>query len=88
MQHYSIKFLAGIYNYTSIYNIQGMTFLHSCVIFFLLSEQKDGPLSFLRDAMANKKVVNVWIRHSAGLRGVCTGKIRAFDKHWNIVSSG
>ncbi len=45
----------------------------------------EGPLSVFKVAMTTKEVINVWIRHSAGLRGVCTGKIRVFDRHWNIV---
>ena len=30
-------------------------------------------------------MVWVWIRHSAGVRGVCHGRLIAFDKHWNVV---
>ncbi len=58
--------------------------LSSCVYLFLIVHT-EGPLSVFKVAMTTKEVINVWIRHSAGLRGVCTGKIRVFDRHWNIV---
>ena len=53
--------------------------------YILPIEQTSGPLSVLRQAMTEKRTVNVLIRHSAGVRGICTGKVRAFDRHWNIV---
>ena len=31
--------------------------------------------------------MRVWIRHCAGVRGVCEGEVTAFDKHFNLVSA-
>lgn len=44
-----------------------------------------GPMNLVSECLEARCRVHVWIRHSAGLRGVCTGRIVAFDKHLNIV---
>jgi small nuclear ribonucleoprotein (snRNP)-like protein len=32
-------------------------------------------------------LVQVWIRHSRGVRGCCHGNVLAFDRHMNVVSN-
>ena len=43
--------------------------------------------SLLQHFHGNQERVRVWIRHCAGVRGVCEGVLLAFDKHFNLVSS-
>ena len=42
--------------------------------------------SVLQHCHGNQERVRVWIRHCAGVRGVCEGVLLAFDKHFNLVS--
>jgi len=44
-----------------------------------------GPLFVLKQCRDEKKRVRVWTRGVAGVRGVSTGFIVAFDKHWNLA---
>jgi len=44
-----------------------------------------GPLFVLKQCREEKKRVRVWTRGVAGVRGVATGFIAAFDKHWNLA---
>lgn len=53
---------------------------------YMCIEKKEGPLGLLYDCYTQQKYVQVWIRHSRGLRGVCQGKLLAFDHHLNLVS--
>lgn len=44
-----------------------------------------GPLSILRKYLNEGTKVKVWTRGVSGVRGVATGFIAAFDKHWNLA---
>lgn len=44
-----------------------------------------GPLSLLRQWYQVKQTVRVITRHDRGIRGVATGNLVAFDKHFNLV---
>ena len=44
-----------------------------------------GPMSLLQHCYQTQCKVLVWIRHSAGLRGVCLGRLVVFDRHFNMV---
>lgn len=44
-----------------------------------------GPLFVLRQCRDQQARVKVWTRGPAGVRGVLTGFIAAFDKHWNLA---
>jgi len=43
-----------------------------------------GPLALLKSLFFKKCRVKVLIRRAAGVRGICTGFLRAFDKHFNM----
>lgn len=45
----------------------------------------EGPLGGLVRAKKEKLRVRVWTRREGGVRGVLTGFVEAFDKHWNIA---
>lgn len=51
---------------------------------FLASSQS--PAALLQFCRNGGIRVRVWIRHCAGVRGVCEGEVTAFDKHFNLVS--
>ncbi|KAL6783801.1 hypothetical protein ACKKBF_B05855 [Auxenochlorella protothecoides x Auxenochlorella symbiontica] len=44
-----------------------------------------GPLLLLKGAMASGAPLLVVTRHAHGVRGRCTGRLAAFDKHLNLV---
>lgn len=44
-----------------------------------------GPMSVLRECCETGARVKVWTRGPAAVRGVITGFIAAFDKHWNLA---
>lgn len=48
-------------------------------------EQLDGPLGLLARSLREKTKVLVVTRHKNGVRGVCTGLLAAFDRHFNLV---
>jgi len=50
-----------------------------------LAECRTGPMSVLRDCVETGARVKVWTRGPASVRGVMTGFIVAFDKHWNLA---
>lgn len=52
-----------------------------------MKEPINGPIRLLQDCHTHKRELQVWIRHSSGLRGVCIGHLVAFDRHMNIVLS-
>ncbi|XP_013777212.1 U7 snRNA-associated Sm-like protein LSm11 [Limulus polyphemus] len=45
----------------------------------------NGPLGMLNKCVQNQTRVKVWTRNFNELRGICTGFIVAFDKHWNLA---
>ncbi|XP_015916942.2 U7 snRNA-associated Sm-like protein LSm11 [Parasteatoda tepidariorum] len=42
------------------------------------------PLGALTKCLENRKI-KVWTRNFEKVRGICTGYVVAFDKHWNLV---
>ena len=50
------------------------------------SAPSQGPVTLLQSCHSEGVRVQVWIRHCAGVRGVCEGMVTAFDKHFNLVS--
>lgn len=50
-----------------------------------LAECRTGPMSVLRDCVETGARVKVWTRGPTSVRGVMTGFIVAFDKHWNLA---
>ena len=48
-------------------------------------EEDEGPLKVLQNCWKQHCLVKVWIRRAAGLRGILTGYILAYDKHMNLV---
>lgn len=50
-----------------------------------MDEYTYGPLSLLRKYMNEGTRVKVWTRGVSGVRGVASGFIAAFDKHWNLA---
>jgi len=46
---------------------------------------KDSPLEDLSHCVDEKRKVKVWTRNYKEVRGVMTGYLLAFDKHWNLV---
>ena len=44
-----------------------------------------GPLSVLAKALRLQEKVLVVTRHKTGIRGVCSGRVAAFDKHFNLL---
>lgn len=50
-----------------------------------LMDSVEGPLSVLRRVMAEKTRIKIWTRNEKGFRGLLTGFVEAFDKHWNLA---
>jgi len=48
-------------------------------------KEVEGPLGGLRRLMEHGTKARVWTRGVQGIRGVATGFIVAFDKHWNLA---
>lgn len=48
-------------------------------------ERLRGPLGVMRRCMTENIKVKVITRNYKHVRGICTGYILAFDKHWNLV---
>ena len=48
-------------------------------------EAHTGPVQLVRECWASRCRVEVLVRHSRGVRGVCHGTILAYDRHFNIV---
>jgi len=53
----------------------------------ITSKCSSGPMSLLKVCMEQKCRVRVAIRRVAEIRGYCTGLLRAYDKHVNLVLS-
>ena len=53
---------------------------------FFFSDDISGPMTILQRAVMEKLRVRVWTRSAVHVRGICTGFIVVFDKHWNLVS--
>lgn len=51
----------------------------------LAASLQNGPFSLLKECFEAKVKVSVQIRRLKGLRCVCTGYLKAFDKHMNMV---
>lgn len=51
----------------------------------MMEKLSDGPFGVLRKCLDEKARVRVMTRRIAGVRGTCTGYLRAFDKHMNMV---
>jgi len=50
-----------------------------------MGEFSSGPLSVLKRCMEEGVRVKVWTRGLSDVRGITTGFIAAFDKHWNMA---
>jgi len=50
-----------------------------------MGEFSSGPLSVLRRCMEEGVRVKVWTRGLSEVRGVTSGFVAAFDKHWNMA---
>lgn len=50
-----------------------------------MGEFATGPMAKLKQWMENRTRVRVWTRGINNIRGVSTGFIVAFDKHWNLA---
>ncbi|KAJ7524771.1 hypothetical protein O6H91_17G020500 [Diphasiastrum complanatum] len=51
-----------------------------------IAEKLDkGPLALLAACYKNQTQIQVWTRHTHGVRGILTGFLVAFDKHLNMV---
>lgn len=48
-------------------------------------KEAEGPLGGLRKLLEQGTKARVWTRGVQGVRGVATGFIVAFDKHWNLA---
>ena len=46
---------------------------------------QQGPFSILYTSMKMRKRVRVWTRSYKHVRGICSGVVVAFDKHFNMV---
>ena len=51
-------------------------------------ESRPGPLRVLQQCVTEKLKVKVLTRNYSHVRGICSGYIVAFDKHWNLVGNG
>ncbi|CAL1266628.1 unnamed protein product [Larinioides sclopetarius] len=45
------------------------------------------PLNALYKCINENKKIKIWTRNFEEIRGICTGYVVAFDKHWNLVLS-
>ena len=54
-------------------------------LFCFLEDAEYGPMSILYRSVEGRLKVKVWTRSYRHVRGICTGYIVAFDKHWNLV---
>jgi len=50
-------------------------------------EYQQGALAVLSRCVKERSKVKVWTRNYRYVRGICTGYLVAFDKHWNLVIS-
>jgi len=50
-----------------------------------MAEFQQGPLALLHRCYKNHQQVRVTTRHDRGIRGIATGTLVAFDKHFNLV---
>lgn len=50
-----------------------------------MGEFNSGPLSVLKRCMEESVRVRVWTRGRSDVRGVTSGFVAAFDKHWNMA---
>ena len=56
-----------------------------CDVVCVFAAVQSGPLSVVQRCLSDGVRVRVWVRHCAGVRGECWGKLLAFDKHLNLV---
>ena len=49
------------------------------------ARSSSGPFSLLHDSWLSGCQVKVLTRHCTGVRGVCVGRLVAFDRHMNLV---
>ena len=56
-----------------------------CHVLARMGEFTSGPMAVLKKYLEEGIKVRVWTRGVEGVRGVATGFIAAFDKHWNIA---
>lgn len=54
-------------------------------IFDMLADKAKGPLGFLSACYHEKGRVQVWTRHTRGVRGNLFGFLKAFDGHLNMI---
>ncbi|KAH9325374.1 hypothetical protein KI387_005552, partial [Taxus chinensis] len=54
-------------------------------IFDMIAEKVKGPLVFLSSCYKEKGRVQVWTRHTHGIRGNLIGFLHAFDRHMNMI---
>ncbi|KAG8199046.1 hypothetical protein JTE90_021059 [Oedothorax gibbosus] len=45
----------------------------------------DSPLAELKKCIDGTRKIKVYTRNFKEVRGICTGYVLAFDKHWNII---
>jgi len=50
-----------------------------------MGEYNSGPLSVLKRCLEEGTRIRVWTRGLSDVRGVTTGFVAAFDKHWNMA---
>jgi len=55
------------------------------VVTRMQSEVMLGPMSILQMAVHERLRVRVWIRSAVHVRGILTGFLLFFDKHWNLA---
>eukprot|EP01018_Ginkgo_biloba_P033996 Gb_34777 [translate_table: standard] len=54
-------------------------------IFDMLADKAKGPMSFLSVCYKERGRVQVWTRHTHGVRGNLIGFLKAFDRHLNMI---
>lgn len=50
-----------------------------------MDEYEEGPLSLLRRAVKDGHRIRVWTRSHVYIRGICSGFLVAYDKHFNLA---
>ncbi|GBM27974.1 hypothetical protein AVEN_20585-1 [Araneus ventricosus] len=45
------------------------------------------PLNALYQCINENRKIKIWTRNFEEIRGICTGYVVAFDKHWNLILS-